>query len=45
VCPVPFKIIELDQGTMSIVSVVVDGEPMKTFADATPGPKSVMRFG
>ncbi|WP_417803329.1 hypothetical protein [Thalassospira lucentensis] len=37
ICPVPFKIIEVDPKSLKILWVVVDGEAMKTFAGATTG--------
>jgi hypothetical protein len=37
VCPVPFKIIEVDPKTMGIVRVLVDGTSMDTYAGATTG--------
>lgn len=35
VCPVPFKILEVDPKTMSVLRVVVDGTSMENFAAAT----------
>lgn len=37
VCPVPFKIIEVDPNNLSTLRVLVDGENMKTYAAATTG--------
>ena len=37
VCSIPFKIIEVDPTTMSVIRVVVDGESMSSFAAATTG--------
>lgn len=37
ICPVPFKIIEVDPDTLATLRVLVDGEKMKTYAAATTG--------
>ncbi|MGD8204297.1 hypothetical protein [Pantoea sp. FN0305] len=37
VCPVPFKIIEVDPDTLAILRVLVDGEKMENYAAATTG--------
>lgn len=35
VCPVPFKVIEVDPLTMTVVKVLIDGESLSTYAGAT----------
>jgi hypothetical protein len=37
ICPVPFKIIEVDPDTLTTLRVLVDGGKMKTYAAATTG--------
>jgi hypothetical protein len=37
ICPVPFKIIEVDPRTLSIIRVLVDGTTMNNYAGATTG--------
>lgn len=37
ICPVPFKIIEVDPKTLSTIRVLVDGTAMDTYAGATTG--------
>lgn len=37
ICPVPFKIIEVDPNTLVTLRVLVDGEKMKNYAAATTG--------
>lgn len=37
ICPVPFKIIEVDPKTMSLMRVLVDGTAMDAYAGATTG--------
>jgi hypothetical protein len=37
ICPVPFKVIEVNPQTLSVIRVLVDGESMKDYAGATTG--------